>query len=75
MFDTAGDPAENTFIIRNGEKKLMKEERVSMPMGSAGIIGFSSDIKLDGIEIDPKALIIAVFVIVIVVNVTGKLIT
>ncbi len=46
-----------------------KQEKVSMPMGSAGIIGFSPDIKISGMEIDPKALIIAIFAVVVIVHV------
>lgn len=39
-----------------------------MPMASAGIVGFSPDIKLNAMEIEPKAFIIATFVLVIVVK-------
>ncbi len=49
----------------------MSENRVSMPMGSAGIIGFSPDMKISGIEVDPKvlvAVVVAVVVIVIAAN-------
>lgn len=46
----------------------MKQESVSMPMASAGIIGFSSDMKISGMEIDPKILIIGVFAIVVLVH-------
>jgi len=45
-----------------------KQERVSMPMASAGIIGFSSDMKIAGIEIDPKSLMIAAFAFVLIVK-------
>jgi preprotein translocase subunit Sec61beta len=47
----------------------VRQERVSMPMGSAGIIGFSSDVKLSGIEIDPKVLMITTVLIVIIVHI------
>jgi preprotein translocase subunit Sec61beta len=47
----------------------MKKESVSMPMASAGIIGFSSDMKISGMEIDPKILIIGVFAMVVLVHV------
>lgn len=49
----------------------MVEKKVTMPMGSAGIIGFSSDVKLSGFEIDPKTVIIAVFVFVLIVKFAG----
>lgn len=47
----------------------VKQERVSMPMASAGIIGFSSDVKIGGREIEPKLLIIAIVAIVVIVHV------
>ena len=47
----------------------MKQERVSMPMASAGIIGFSPDIKISGMEVDPKFLIVGVFAIVVLVHI------
>jgi len=46
----------------------MKQDRVSMPMSSAGIIGFSPDLKISGVELDPKMIIAAVVVLVLVVN-------
>ncbi len=49
----------------------MAEEKVSMPMTSAGIIGFSPDMRLSGFEIDPKVLIIATFALVILVKIAG----
>ena len=39
-----------------------------MPMASAGIIGFSSDMKIAGIEIEPRTLVIASLVFVLVVK-------
>ena len=42
-----------------------------MPMTSAGIIGFSPDVKLSGIEIDPKAVIVAVFAFVVLIKLAG----
>ena len=45
-----------------------KQESVSMPMGSAGIIGFSSDMKIAGIEIDPKTLLFAALAFVLIVK-------
>jgi preprotein translocase subunit Sec61beta len=46
----------------------MKQERVSMPMSSAGIIGFSPDLKISGVELDPKFIIAAVAALVLIVN-------
>ena len=46
----------------------MKQERVSMPMSSAGIIGFSPDTKISGRELDPKFVIAAVVILVLIVN-------
>ncbi|MDD5340712.1 MAG: preprotein translocase subunit Sec61beta [Candidatus ainarchaeum sp.] len=46
----------------------MKEEKVSMPMTSAGIVGFSPDIKIAGLEIEPKTLVIATVALVVVVK-------
>jgi len=46
----------------------MKQERVSMPMSSAGIIGFSPDLKISGVELDPKMIILVVAVLVLIVN-------
>lgn len=42
-----------------------------MPMASAGIMGFSPDMKISAMEIEPKMLIIAVALLVIVVKVAG----
>jgi preprotein translocase subunit Sec61beta len=47
----------------------MKQEKVAMPMTSAGIIGFSPDVKISGMEIDPKYLVIAIAAIVVIVHV------
>lgn len=46
----------------------MREEKVSMPMTSAGIVGFSPDIKIAGMEIEPKMLIVATVVLVLIVK-------
>lgn len=53
----------------------MKQESVSMPMASAGIIGFSSDTKISGFEMDPKFVIIAVFLMVVLAHVMMKVIS
>lgn len=42
-----------------------------MPMASAGIIGFSSDMKIEGMDLDPKLLMVAIFVLVVVVKVAS----
>jgi preprotein translocase subunit Sec61beta len=47
----------------------VKQEKVSMPMASAGIIGFSPDTKISGMEIDPKFLVAAIAAIVVIVHV------
>jgi preprotein translocase subunit Sec61beta len=52
-----------------------KQQSVSMPMASAGLIGVSSDMKIAGIEIDPKMLIIAALVFVVIVKSAGLLTT
>jgi preprotein translocase subunit Sec61beta len=46
----------------------MGQDKVTMPMASAGIIGFSSDIKINGLEIDPKILVFAIVGTVIIVH-------
>jgi len=51
-----------------------KQEKVSMPMSSAGIVGFSPDIKISGFEIDPKALMIAAMLFVVIVKVADLLV-
>jgi len=52
----------------------MKQESVSMPMASAGIIGFSSDTKISGFEMDPKFVMVAVFLMVLLATVLAKVI-
>jgi len=46
----------------------MAQEKVTMPMASAGIIGFSSDVKINGLEVEPKYIVLAIVAIVIAVN-------
>ena len=48
-----------------------KQSNVSMPMASAGIVGMSHDMKISGIEIEPKLLVIAALVFVIVIKAAG----
>jgi len=38
-------------------------------MASAGIVGFSSDIKIAGLEIEPKILVAAAVIFVVVVKI------
>ena len=52
----------------------MARDKVTMPMASAGIIGASSDVSVGGIEIDPKVVIVAVFVLVLVIVAAGMII-
>jgi preprotein translocase subunit Sec61beta len=59
--------AKRFYIIRISFHP-MKQERVSMPMASAGIIGFSPDTRISGMEIDPKFLIVGVFIMVVLVH-------
>lgn len=47
----------------------MASNKVSMPMSSAGIVGFSPDIKISGMEMDPKVVIAVIVALVIVVQV------
>ncbi|MFH1394050.1 MAG: hypothetical protein ABII71_03350 [Candidatus Micrarchaeota archaeon] len=50
-----------------------KQQSVSMPTGSAGIVGFSSDMKISGVEIEPKFLVIAATLIVMAVKIADAL--
>lgn len=52
-----------------------KQQKVSMPMSSAGIVGMSSDMKVGGVEIDPKMLFVATVVLVLIVKLVGFAIT
>ncbi|MEW6749232.1 MAG: hypothetical protein AB1295_06000 [Candidatus Micrarchaeota archaeon] len=47
---------------------MSKQQSVSMPMSSAGIIGFSPDVKISGMEVEPKTLVIAIVIIVLLVH-------
>jgi preprotein translocase subunit Sec61beta len=42
-------------------------------MSSAGMIGFSPDVRIEGKEIEPKVLIIATVAFVVVVLVASKI--
>ncbi|MFH0737125.1 MAG: hypothetical protein V1827_00155 [Candidatus Micrarchaeota archaeon] len=45
-----------------------RDDKVSMPMSSAGIIGYSPDVKMSGMDIDPKFLVIAIAAVVVIVH-------
>lgn len=45
-----------------------KTTTMSMPMGSAGILGISSGEKLRGIEIDPRTIVLFAFIFIILVK-------
>ncbi len=42
-----------------------------MPMSSAGIVGMSSDMKIEGKEMDPKIVIAAIILLVVIVQIAG----
>jgi preprotein translocase subunit Sec61beta len=46
-----------------------KQESVSMPMGSAGILGISQGETLAGIQVDPKTIVIGILVFVAIVQI------
>lgn len=48
-----------------------KTERITMPMSSAGILGMSADMEISGIKIDPRAVIVATVIFVLIVKVAG----
>jgi preprotein translocase subunit Sec61beta len=50
---------------------VVKQQSVSMPMASAGIVGFSPDVKVSAREIEPKMLIIATALLVLIVKVAS----
>ncbi len=52
----------------------MAQEKVTMPMTSAGIIGFSPDMKISGFEVEPKLFLISAVVVVLIIKVVGALI-
>lgn len=51
-----------------------KRSSVSMPMTQAGIMSVGSDTELEGIKIGPKALVIGVTILVVMILILGKLI-
>lgn len=53
---------------------VVKQEKVSMPMASAGIVGYSPDMKVGMKEIDPKVLVVVTFLIVLIVKVADFLV-
>jgi len=52
----------------------MAQDKVTMPMTSAGIIGFAPDIKISGFDIDPKLFLTVTAAAVIIIKVGGALI-
>lgn len=52
-----------------------KQERVSMPMTSAGILGVSSDMSIAGIQVDPRSILIATILFVVLVKIGGLLLS
>lgn len=49
----------------------MSSNKVAMPMSSAGIVGMSSDMKIEGKEMDPKVVIVAIILLVVIVQIAG----
>jgi|GEM_PF-1310290 preprotein translocase subunit Sec61beta len=47
----------------------VKSESVSMPMGSAGILGITQGESLSGIQMDPRTIVVAVLVFIIAIKV------
>ncbi len=47
----------------------MAGNKVAMPMSSAGIIGSSPDIKIAGKSVDPKIIVGAIILLVVVVQI------
>ena len=46
----------------------MASGSVRMPMTSAGIMGISSDVDIEGIKVDPRFIIVATLIIVGIVK-------
>lgn len=51
-----------------------RAEKVSMPMTSAGLIGFAPDIKIGGKEIEPRMLVAAIVLLVVIVHIATFLV-
>jgi preprotein translocase subunit Sec61beta len=49
----------------------MASNKVAMPMSSAGIVGMSSDMKISGKEMDPKIIIVAIVLLVVIVHIAS----
>jgi preprotein translocase subunit Sec61beta len=49
----------------------VKQGSVAMPMSSAGMIGFSPDVAIEGREIEPKMLIMGTVAFVVIVLVAS----
>ncbi len=52
----------------------IKSEKISMPMSNAGIMGFSSNTKLAGIEVNAKSVVLFVLLFVVIVKLAAYLI-
>ena len=46
-----------------------KSERVSMPMGSAGILGIGADMETSGIKMDPKTIVLGILIFILLIKV------
>ena len=51
----------------------MSSNKVSMPMSSAGIIGSSPDVQTSGMSLEPKFVVAAIVLLVLVVQVANLL--
>jgi preprotein translocase subunit Sec61beta len=51
-----------------------KSEKISMPVSSAGILGLSPDMETSGIKIDPRVVVTAAIVFVLIVKIADVLI-
>jgi hypothetical protein len=49
----------------------IKQQSVSMPVGSAGLIPSTSDVKYSGFELDPNVFIIGTTIFVLVVKLSA----
>ena len=52
----------------------VKTDKISMPMSNAGIMGFSSNTKLAGIEVNAKSVVLFTILLVVVVKLATYLI-
>lgn len=47
----------------------VKSESVSMPMGSAGILGITQGESLSGIQIDPRTIVVGILIFVAAIKI------